>query len=187
VPTLALSTNPSCLMVRFPLTSWQGFCYWILMAIEVFFLVSWGGVRLSPLVTSATVWPIVPAVWSSRWNENWQRKPKYSEKTCPCATLSTTNPTRPELGSSPGRRGGKPATNRLCYGYNNLKEKQNIFSRRKMEARCYLGQICTHAPVTVTWYYLDLNCITQDELEYSLTYLKYFGVMRCASSHNGSV
>jgi hypothetical protein len=44
----------------------------------------WGGVRLSPLGTSATNWPTVPApgdrwwwVWSSRWNEMWQGKPKY--------------------------------------------------------------------------------------------------------------
>jgi hypothetical protein len=29
--------------------------------LQVFFLVSWGGVRLSPLGTSATNWPIVPA------------------------------------------------------------------------------------------------------------------------------
>jgi hypothetical protein len=28
--------------------------------------------------------------WSNRWNEDWQGKPKYSEKTCPSATLSTT-------------------------------------------------------------------------------------------------
>jgi hypothetical protein len=28
--------------------------------------------------------------WSNWWNENWQRKPKYSEKTYPSATLSTT-------------------------------------------------------------------------------------------------
>jgi hypothetical protein len=55
----------------------------------IVFLVSWGGVRLSPLRTSATKWPIVPApddrwwLWSNRWNENWQGKPKYSEKTCP--------------------------------------------------------------------------------------------------------
>jgi hypothetical protein len=55
-------------------------------------------------------------MWSSRWNENWQVKPKYSEKTCPSATLLTTNPTRPDLGSNRGRRGGKPATNRLSYG-----------------------------------------------------------------------
>jgi hypothetical protein len=48
-------------------------------------------------------------VSSSRWNENWQGKPKYSEKTCPSATLSI-NPTWPDLGSNPGRRGGKPAT-----------------------------------------------------------------------------
>jgi hypothetical protein len=66
--------------------------------------------------------PIVPApddrwwLWSSRWNEDWQGKPKYSEKTCPSATLSNTNPTWPDLGSNPGRRGGKPATNRLSYG-----------------------------------------------------------------------
>jgi hypothetical protein len=85
-------------------------------------VVSWGGVRLSPLGTSATNWPIVPApddrwwMWSSRWNKNWHGKPKYSEKTCPSSTLSTTNPTWPDLGSNRGRRGGKPVTNRLSYG-----------------------------------------------------------------------
>jgi hypothetical protein len=88
-----------------------------------FFLVSWGGVRLSPTGTSATIWPIVPAsddrwwwVWSRRWNENWQGKPKYSEKICPSVTLSITDPTWPDLGSNPGHPGGKPATNRLSYG-----------------------------------------------------------------------
>jgi hypothetical protein len=29
--------------------------------------------------------------WRIWWNKDWQRKPKYSKKTCPCATLSTTN------------------------------------------------------------------------------------------------
>jgi hypothetical protein len=43
-------------------------------------------------------------------------EPKYSEKTCPNATLYITNPTLPFLGSNPGRRCEKPATNRLCYG-----------------------------------------------------------------------
>jgi hypothetical protein len=67
-------------------------------------------------------WPIVPApddrwwLWNSWWNEDWQGKPKYSQKTCPSATLSTTNPTWPDLGSNPVRRGGKPATNRLSFG-----------------------------------------------------------------------
>jgi hypothetical protein len=80
--------------------------------------VSLYGVRLGPLGTSATVWPIVPApnegrwcAWSSRWN-NSQGKPKYSEKTCPSATFNHKR----DLGSNPGRRGGKPATNRLSYG-----------------------------------------------------------------------
>jgi hypothetical protein len=85
-------------------------------------LVSWGGVRLSSRGTLASNWPIVPApddrlwVWSGRWNGNWQGKPKYSEKSYPGATLSTTNPTWADLGSKPGRRGGKPATKRLSYG-----------------------------------------------------------------------
>jgi hypothetical protein len=72
--------------------------------IQSVFLVSCGGASLSPLGTLASIWPIVPArddrwwwVWSSRWNENWQGKPKYSEKTCSNATLSTTNPTWSEL------------------------------------------------------------------------------------------
>jgi hypothetical protein len=79
-------------------------------------------VRLSPLGTSATNGPIVPGldnrwwVWNSGWNENRQGKPKYSEKTCPNASLSTTNPTLLDLGSNRGRRGWKQATNRLSYG-----------------------------------------------------------------------
>jgi hypothetical protein len=79
---------------------------------------SWVGLSLSPLGTSATNWSIVPVpderwwVWSSRWNKNWQGKPKCSEKTFPIATLSTTNRTWPDLCSSPGRRDGKPE---LCW------------------------------------------------------------------------
>jgi hypothetical protein len=80
-------------------------------------------VRLSPLGTSATNWPVVPApddrwlwLWSSRWNENWRGKPKYPEKTYSSATMSTTNLTWFDLGTKSGRRGGKPATNRISYG-----------------------------------------------------------------------
>jgi hypothetical protein len=42
-------------------------------------------------------------VWSSLCNENWQRKLKCSQRTCPSAALSTTNPTWPDLDSNPGR------------------------------------------------------------------------------------
>jgi hypothetical protein len=39
----------------------------------------------------------------------------YSEKTCPSAILSITDPTRPDLGLNPRHRGGKPATSHLSY------------------------------------------------------------------------
>jgi hypothetical protein len=57
-----------------------------------FSLVSWDGMRLIPLGTSATISDIdiVPDldntwwwVWSNRWNEKFQGKPQYSEKTLP--------------------------------------------------------------------------------------------------------
>jgi hypothetical protein len=37
-------------------------------------------------------------------------------KTCPSATLSTTNPTWTDTGSNPGLRGERPAANRLSHG-----------------------------------------------------------------------
>jgi hypothetical protein len=46
----------------------------------------------------------------------WQENPRYSEKTCPNVSLSTTNPTLPDLASNPGCRGRKRATNRLSLG-----------------------------------------------------------------------
>jgi hypothetical protein len=79
-----------------------------------FFIAS--GVGLSPLYCGH-FWPIVPDpdnrwwwLWSNWWNEDWQGKPKCSEKPCPSATFSTINSTWPDPGSNPGRRGGKPAT-----------------------------------------------------------------------------
>jgi hypothetical protein len=49
-------------------------------------------------------------------NEDWQSKPKYSEETRPSATLSTTNPTRPDPSRTRAALGGEPETNRLSYG-----------------------------------------------------------------------
>jgi hypothetical protein len=42
--------------------------------------------------------------------------PSTRGKTCPSATLSTTNPTWTESGSNPGLRGERPATNHLSHG-----------------------------------------------------------------------
>jgi hypothetical protein len=52
---------------------------------------------LGPLGTAAITWPIVPVPGDCEDGEVggmkcWQGKPKYSEKTCPDAILST-NPT----------------------------------------------------------------------------------------------
>jgi hypothetical protein len=69
---------------------------------------------LGPLGTTATS-QSAPGDDEKNWWNEWQGKPKYSEKTCPSAALSTTDPTCcPE--AKPGRSGGKPATNRLSYG-----------------------------------------------------------------------
>jgi hypothetical protein len=90
---------------------------------EIIIITIISGVRLSPLATAAAYSRIVPApddrwwrLWSNCWNKDWQGKPKYSEKTSPSATLTTTNPTWPDPSSKHGRRSGKPATNSLSYG-----------------------------------------------------------------------
>jgi hypothetical protein len=64
-------------------------CRW---SFSIFF--SWGGVRLSPLGTSTTNWPTVPALddrcwmWSTWWDEHWQgnrstRRKPASVPLCP--------------------------------------------------------------------------------------------------------
>jgi hypothetical protein len=50
---------------------------------------------------------------------------KTRRKTCPSATLSTTNPTWTEPGENPGLRCGWPATNRLSTARNTLTGQAN--------------------------------------------------------------
>jgi hypothetical protein len=67
---------------------------------------------LGPLGTAATNKPIVPAPGDYDDGKIIGMIGKYSEKTCPNAALSITNPTCcPDANT--GRRGGKPVTNRL--------------------------------------------------------------------------
>jgi hypothetical protein len=71
-------------------------------------------------------------VMEHRWNVIDRGKQTYSgKKTCPNATLSTTNPTWTDPESNPGLRGERPATNRLSHDtaqQNNLpfKDRLNI-------------------------------------------------------------
>jgi hypothetical protein len=62
-----------------------------------------------PLIVQAQDDRLVSSIW---WNENWQGKPKYSEE---CHFVHHKSHMT-DLGSNPGRRGGKPATNRLSNG-----------------------------------------------------------------------
>jgi hypothetical protein len=84
------------------------------------FSVSLGGMRLSPLGTTAIVdllyqprmidddYGAVGGMRIGRGNRSTRRKP---------APVPLCPPQIPhDLGSNPGRRGGKPATNRLNYG-----------------------------------------------------------------------
>jgi hypothetical protein len=125
------------------------------VGIVFFFLLSWSGVRLSPLRTSTTNWPLVPApddrwwMWSSKWNENLQGKPKFLEKTCLSANLFITNPTWPGLGSKPGRRGGKPAINSLSYGTASVSLKFRV--KRDKET---LWTSVNNKRIKITLYYL---------------------------------
>jgi hypothetical protein len=118
-------------------------------------------VRLRPLGMSATNWLPIPAPedrwWerSSRWNENWQRKPKYSEKTWPSATLSTANPTWPDLGSNPGRRCGNPATNYMSFG-TSFADHLNTGVNTKPETLCTINT----TPTTVSVQH-DINISAQ--------------------------
>jgi hypothetical protein len=71
-----LSSCPSNMWQYSPRTSLRptGRTLQLYRIIFYFCLVSWDEVRLSPLGTSDTIWPIVPApdciwVWSSWWNE----------------------------------------------------------------------------------------------------------------------
>jgi hypothetical protein len=94
----------------------------IIFIIIIIIIIIIAGVRISPLGSAATTGPFYQpqmiydgdcgAIGGMKIGKG---KAKYSEKTCPSATLSTTNPTWPDPGSNPGRRGGKPATNRLSY------------------------------------------------------------------------
>jgi hypothetical protein len=60
---------------------------------------------------------IVKMIVESRWNVDWQGKPKFSEKTCPSATFVHHKIPHAQVRfRTPDRSGGKPATNRLSYG-----------------------------------------------------------------------
>jgi hypothetical protein len=75
---------------------------------------------LGPLGTSATEWPIAPAPGDYDDGEfggmKIGRGNRRTRRKLAPAPLFRHKSHLPDPGSNPGRRGGKPATNRLSYG-----------------------------------------------------------------------
>jgi hypothetical protein len=129
-------------------------------------------------------WPIVPApvdrwwwLWRSRWNENWQEKRKYWEKTCPSATLFTTNPTWPDMDLNPSRRGGKRATNRLSYGTARWKDaepgyrcKINVYSCCLTTLHTLLRLHSMEEPATKLFLIMNMEGCGREPLRSALKY-----------------
>jgi hypothetical protein len=92
---------------------------------------------------------------------NWQGK------TCPSATLSTTNPTWTDPGSNPGLRGGRSAANRLSHGIN--------FRSRGMASfeHVVLFSITNHRSISFCWHSVS-ECWNRITLAESLKLHKIF-------------
>jgi hypothetical protein len=81
-------------------------------------------VRLSPLVTEGTVWPIVPAPYDHDDDDDICRviggmiigKGNQSTRKKPAPVPLCPPQITHDLGTNPDRRGRKPSTNRLSYG-----------------------------------------------------------------------
>jgi hypothetical protein len=120
------------------------------------------GVQLGPLGTTAARKPIVPASGDyddGKIGEMISRQNRStSEKTCPSAASSTTNPTCcPD--ANPGRRGGRSASNRLTYGTAKLK---CITGNSCLEQMNYLPR---YEPQTEQLFYIwhiYINCCKWD-------------------------
>jgi hypothetical protein len=82
----------------------------------------WAGVGLVPkrgclLTLAYYAFPIWYEFGERRWNDTLTGENRRTRrKTCPSATLSSTNPTWIDPGTNPGLRGERSATNNLSYG-----------------------------------------------------------------------
>jgi hypothetical protein len=87
---------------------------------RIFFPWRWGGSSAQawmPTYVSILRIPQMIWVWRATVELYWQGKNRRTRrKTCPSATLSTTNPTWIDTDANPGLLGERPATNDLSHG-----------------------------------------------------------------------
>jgi hypothetical protein len=82
-----------------------------------FFFSSWGGVRQTPLRTSAINWPVVPTPVTDEYEEfGGMRIGRGNQVLRGNLPLCPPQIPRDDLGSNPGCCSGKLVTNRLSYG-----------------------------------------------------------------------
>jgi hypothetical protein len=112
-------------------------------------------------------------VWSSWWNENWQGKMKYLEKSCPSATSSTKNPTWPNLGCL----SGNPVTNLLSYDMVLMYNKSDHQSKTCLSS---LDHMAIHSnisePISVS-----IPLVLEWDFRYSLVICSFIFISDCVA------
>jgi hypothetical protein len=109
---LIMSLKTDFLLTNWPIT---------VVASSIFYYYSWWSETVH-----SVLWPLLAYCTSPRWwmmviveqLVGWRLagETEVLGENLPSATLSATKPTWPDPSSNPGRRGGKPAANRLSYG-----------------------------------------------------------------------
>jgi hypothetical protein len=94
--------------------------------------------------------------WSNWWNEDWQGKPKYSEKNLPQYHFVHHKIRHDQTRAwTPDRNGGKPATNRLSYctnsGVTDRRLKELKATSVKLTVAPRLQHICSCGTDAPTW------------------------------------
>jgi hypothetical protein len=94
----------------------------------------------------------------------WQGKNRRTRrKTCPSATLSTTNPTWIDKGANSGLRGERPATNDLSHGTAYF----NILRSDGKVTQVMNSQLCDYAVDNTNYIIISGKKITSDKLSHS--------------------
>jgi hypothetical protein len=108
----------------------------------------------------------------------WQGKPKYSEETCPGATLSTTKSHMMTWSRTPDRSGGKPVTNRLSYGTASHPGSRNywiiMFQQQKLQKQTEIRTNLSGytAPQKETQWWIHISYKDLEESRISIHRLK---------------